>query len=939
MEIFFNQITTLIVQPTGSMVYHLVIAFVFIIILQPALNFLYGEKEDRKRLLAGILLLIATRIVLFIFSLLALMGSGGMGKTLGVVEIAVNALDICIIIWLFAFKGENRTGDIGLAIFGLLILAAGTISIIYWNLQGETGTFNQSSLAFLWQLATLAIILVGLYTLYKSTTQARIQGMIFLGILLIGESFQTITATAEGNFFPISRLVHLIAFPLLTGIMQNYLPTGIAHAERATQGSDGQEEPILFPGDEELDLQVGESGLSEGGEPSVRPISKALDLQIFQNSVALAATSDPKELCQLFTRLTAHALLADHCILLNKPDENQQIHMVCGYDLIVQDFIPGDSFDSSLIPRIDKLFKDNRPVHVVDQGAERMDEFAEFLQVDEINNLMAYPVTGEDSEVIAAVVLVSPYSKHVWNADDQEYLKASIDSISLLLQKAIAYQVASYGEKPTSSASGLIPSEVEKLVDENETLTEEISELKQKLEELPKAPPEVEAVLEEKKSIEFVLDRLKEENETLNAEYEKVVEKNSELAEQLSQMLEHQQNLEDHVELPQETKAQIDALANANQELAQQRADALNEIDDLTIKLNEIGALNGTIAKERDEYVKLNKELTDKINNLNSQITDLSKENEKLLESLNNIKMEQKETDTASAEEIDKNEQLQKELDEAIQQAESFEKQLNDANESLQSLLVYKSKTNGQRDTEEQNEVIASIAQELRQPMSSISGYTDLLISESVGILGALQKKFLERVKASIDRMNQLIDDLIQISTIDSGSFLFTVQPLELMEAIDSAIEATSAQFREKELSMRVNIGSDLPKLHTDKDALQQILLHLLQNAGTATPSNGEIFLAAKLYDKSKEDVIQLSVTDTGEGIPKEDLPRVFSRLYRADNPLIQGVGDTGVGLSIAKTLTEALGGRIWVESEVGSGSTYSILLPTTSPAVSQQEG
>jgi signal transduction histidine kinase len=208
-----------------------------------------------------------------------------------------------------------------------------------------------------------------------------------------------------------------------------------------------------------------------------------------------------------------------------------------------------------------------------------------------------------------------------------------------------------------------------------------------------------------------------------------------------------------------------------------------------------------------------------------------------------------------------------------------------------------------------------------------------------VGILGALQKKFLERVKASIDRMNHLIDDLIQISTIDSGSYLFTLQPLELLEAIDTAIEATSTQFREKELSLRVNIGSGLPKLHTDKDALQQILLHLLQNAGTATPSNGEIFLTAKIYEKSQDDVILLSVTDTGEGIPKEDLPRVFSRLYRADNPLIQGVGDTGVGLSIAKTLTEALGGRIWVESELGSGSTYSVLLPTKSPAVSQQEG
>ena len=126
--------------------------------------------------------------------------------------------------------------------------------------------------------------------------------------------------------------------------------------------------------------------------------------------------------------------------------------------------------------------------------------------------------------------------------------------------------------------------------------------------------------------------------------------------------------------------------------------------------------------------------------------------------------------------------------------------------------------------------------------------------------------------------------------------------------------------------------------MHTDKDALQQILLHLMHNAGAATPAKGEILLMAKMYDKTQDDVILLSVTDTGDGIPKEDLPRVFSRLYRADNPLIEGVGDTGVGLSIAKTLTEALGGRIWVESSKGSGSTYSVLLPVTSPAVSAQE-
>ena len=157
--------------------------------------------------------------------------------------------------------------------------------------------------------------------------------------------------------------------------------------------------------------------------------------------------------------------------------------------------------------------------------------------------------------------------------------------------------------------------------------------------------------------------------------------------------------------------------------------------------------------------------------------------------------------------------------------------------------MEFRSGSNGDLFPEEQAEVIASISQELRQPLSSISGYTDLLISESVGILGALQKKFLERVKASTERMHQLIDDLIQVSTLDSGKYLFTVQPMEMIEVIDTAIETTSTQFREKEISLRVDIYPDLPKLHTDKDALQQILLNLMQNAGAATPVKGEIML------------------------------------------------------------------------------------------------
>jgi signal transduction histidine kinase len=225
-------------------------------------------------------------------------------------------------------------------------------------------------------------------------------------------------------------------------------------------------------------------------------------------------------------------------------------------------------------------------------------------------------------------------------------------------------------------------------------------------------------------------------------------------------------------------------------------------------------------------------------------------------------------------------------------------------------------------------EVISAIAQELRQPMSSISGYTDLLLAESVGIIGALQRKFLERVKASIERMGALLDDLIRVTSIDTGTLKLEPQSVETAEVIDAAIMACSAQFRDKDITLRLDIADDLSPLKADQDALHQIVSHLLTNACLASAAEGEVAVAAdeKLVEGERQ--LLLSVRDTGGGIPPEEQGRVFNRLYRADNPLIPGLGETGVGLSIAKVLVESHGGRIWVESEAGVGSTFHVLLP-----------
>jgi signal transduction histidine kinase len=241
-------------------------------------------------------------------------------------------------------------------------------------------------------------------------------------------------------------------------------------------------------------------------------------------------------------------------------------------------------------------------------------------------------------------------------------------------------------------------------------------------------------------------------------------------------------------------------------------------------------------------------------------------------------------------------------------------------------------------------EVIASLVQELRQPMSSINGYTDLILSESVGIIGALQRKFLERIKASIERMGALLDDLIHVAALDSGPLTLAREDVDMTQIVQDATQSCQALLREKEIGLRLEIADDLPRINADPDALRQILTHLLKNAGSASQMNTEVVLALQ-HEVERPlvgppvDYIFLSVSDTGGGIALEDQPRVFSRLYRADAPLVAGLGDTGVGLSMVKALVEAHGGRVWVMSDPGQGSTFFVLLPLAGAANKPSNG
>ncbi|OGO16680.1 MAG: hypothetical protein A2Z14_01085 [Chloroflexi bacterium RBG_16_48_8] len=225
-------------------------------------------------------------------------------------------------------------------------------------------------------------------------------------------------------------------------------------------------------------------------------------------------------------------------------------------------------------------------------------------------------------------------------------------------------------------------------------------------------------------------------------------------------------------------------------------------------------------------------------------------------------------------------------------------------------------------------ETIISIAQELRQPMSSILGYTDLLLSESVGLLGAMQQKFLERIRTATDRMGSHLNNLIRVCAVDVKALSFTPNPVEVMHCLEDAIAQVQTKIQQKNIILRMDLPDDAYALLGDEDEVIQVFYHLLDNAIGASPQGSEVVIIMREQEAEPNNYLMISVADSGEGIPAKDIQRVFQRIYSGDKVAITGIHDEGIGLSIVKSISENLGGRVWVDSEMGAGSIFTILLP-----------
>jgi len=191
-------------------------------------------------------------------------------------------------------------------------------------------------------------------------------------------------------------------------------------------------------------------------------------------------------------------------------------------------------------------------------------------------------------------------------------------------------------------------------------------------------------------------------------------------------------------------------------------------------------------------------------------------------------------------------------------------------------------------------------------------------------------ERFLQQAESEVNTMTQMVEELTELSQIESGQVRLRLAPVAVAGLVDVPLARLRPQAERGGVALDVAIPADLPAVLADEERIQQVITNLLHNAVKFTPPGGDIRLAASVEEAADgvRREILIEVRDTGIGIPKEDQVRVFERFYKSDRARTRGRGGTGLGLSIARHLVEAHGGRIWVRSKPGKGSTFCFTLP-----------
>ncbi|MGW8143458.1 MAG: GAF domain-containing protein [Anaerolineales bacterium] len=238
-----------------------------------------------------------------------------------------------------------------------------------------------------------------------------------------------------------------------------------------------------------------------------------------------------------------------------------------------------------------------------------------------------------------------------------------------------------------------------------------------------------------------------------------------------------------------------------------------------------------------------------------------------------------------------------------------------------------------QRASKSKSEFVSSAAHELKNPLTSIKGYSDLLVGGAVGPISEKQANFLTTIRSNAERMGTLVSDLQDISRIEAGQLVLKFSMESLAALIEEVVNSLKKSIDDKSQQLDIQLPDDLPRIWCDNTRLIQVLTNLLSNAHKYSPPESRIRVTAEVQiaqkDKSSVRLVHVSVIDNGIGISSEDQEKIFQQFFRSEDKYVRETTGTGLGLSITKKLVEMQGGELWFESQIGQGTRFHFTIAT----------
>lgn len=274
---------------------------------------------------------------------------------------------------------------------------------------------------------------------------------------------------------------------------------------------------------------------------------------------------------------------------------------------------------------------------------------------------------------------------------------------------------------------------------------------------------------------------------------------------------------------------------------------------------------------------------------------------------------------------------LATQLGQAIENARLFE-QVFSSHQDLEAKIKQRTKELAdaleevKKISKMKSDFVSAVSHELRTPLTSIKGYASILMTGKMGDIPQAVKERLEKINKHSDSLVELINSLLDISRIESGKVQMKFESENIKDIIETVADLLTPQLKAKQIQLKYELPGDIPDVFIDHSQIERVFINLVSNAAKFTPEKGQILVRIKDINEH----IQVDVEDSGIGISKEDLAKIFDEFYRADNVINQSLKGSGLGLTLVKYIIEAHKGKIWAASKPNKGSCFSFTLPKT---------